>query len=600
MASIWSWPCPGNTTITSGVGPRWGKSHKGIDISAPKGAQVIATRDGKVTRATTACSHNYAKPINTDSCGGGYGNHIYIDHGDGYTSRYAHLTQLNVKVGDTVKQGQVIGTVGSTGNSTGFHLHFEIRNGSTVLDPEQYVNPNNSVSYVNYDTPEEIVESSDNYDYSGNQSQYTDSAYSDVAGTTVGQRVSGVTTQPVFAFINIWLGDHLLSTDPERPNIIQSLEVDYLDDAGTEATFTLFDDNWEDIEYNLSLYWKEIYIQYGYYGTGKKSKRLKYYIEDYSLEYKDTGVILSVKAISTEAVDNLTPISSQLDTYNPTEAAKEICRNLGYAVYDENFDSSQDIHADNPFNLIEDYPITYIVNTIIPQASQENEELFYFHVEYDEDVDNYIAYFKRKSFANAKTDSMRTYIYQKGYDSSVIDFYITFKGLLFDGGGDGEEGSHHLDKNVESIVIGKESKEESQRSMDVQRSITEATGLVSHALVNNSKHIIDAAGYTESQMDNKLYYRVKTKVNKAYDGVITIVGDPTIRLWSDGNQPYIRIIVMTDRGTLHHTSGVYMINKITHKITEGSMTTSLGVSRAATSWDNLEGLEIINPKLLIK
>ena len=93
----------------------------GIDIGAPKGAPVIAADSGYVVQAGWSNV--------------GYGNMILINHGNGYLTRYAHLSALNVEVGDSVKKGQLIGRVGSTGNSTGPHLHFEIIRGSTHRNP---------------------------------------------------------------------------------------------------------------------------------------------------------------------------------------------------------------------------------------------------------------------------------------------------------------------------------------------------------------------------------------------------------------------------------------------------------------------------------
>lgn len=101
--------------------------HKGIDFGVPTGTPIQAVKDGKVVFAGD---------------GGGYGNLVVLKHDDGTFTKYAHQSKINVNVGDDVKAGDVIGAVGSTGNSTGPHLHFEVRRGSPegeVLDPEAYL-----------------------------------------------------------------------------------------------------------------------------------------------------------------------------------------------------------------------------------------------------------------------------------------------------------------------------------------------------------------------------------------------------------------------------------------------------------------------------
>ncbi len=125
------WPAPGTTVITSGVGPRWGRSHNGIDISGGNayGSPIVASDSGTVIVA------------NKSGWGGGYGLYVMIDHGNGYTTVYGHASSVIVDVGQTVSQGQTIAYIGSTGNSTGPHLHFEIRLNGSILDPENYVSP---------------------------------------------------------------------------------------------------------------------------------------------------------------------------------------------------------------------------------------------------------------------------------------------------------------------------------------------------------------------------------------------------------------------------------------------------------------------------
>jgi murein DD-endopeptidase MepM/ murein hydrolase activator NlpD len=116
------WPASGR--ISSKFGPRWGRKHEGIDIAASTGTNVYAFMEGKVTFSGTQ---------------GGYGKLVIIDHGNGLKSYYGHNSKLIAKVGQTVTKGTHIAEVGSTGNSTGPHLHFEIRKNGTPVNPYTYL-----------------------------------------------------------------------------------------------------------------------------------------------------------------------------------------------------------------------------------------------------------------------------------------------------------------------------------------------------------------------------------------------------------------------------------------------------------------------------
>ena len=121
------WPIPGQHGISSHFGYRakYGRYHYGTDVMAPRGTKVVAAANGIVTFASSGWND-------------GYGTVVMIDHGNGYQTRYAHLNGLNCRMGQSVSAGQVIGYSGNTGNSTGPHLHFEIRMNGTPHNPMNY------------------------------------------------------------------------------------------------------------------------------------------------------------------------------------------------------------------------------------------------------------------------------------------------------------------------------------------------------------------------------------------------------------------------------------------------------------------------------
>ena len=126
------WPCPASGRITSGFGKRKSptagasSNHKGIDISASTGSSIVAAAGGTVSIAT----YSYSA-----------GNYVVVNHGNGLSTVYMHCSQLLVSAGDTVKAGQTIAKVGSTGYSTGSHLHFAVRKNGSYVNPSSYVSP---------------------------------------------------------------------------------------------------------------------------------------------------------------------------------------------------------------------------------------------------------------------------------------------------------------------------------------------------------------------------------------------------------------------------------------------------------------------------
>lgn len=117
-----AWPVLGSS-ISSGFGYRWGKLHKGVDLTGNK--SIMSSDNGKVEYV------GYKSD---------YGNHVIIDHMNGYKTLYGHLSSYSVKVGQIVEKGEKIGIMGSTGDSTGTHLHFEVIKNGSVENPLKYLN----------------------------------------------------------------------------------------------------------------------------------------------------------------------------------------------------------------------------------------------------------------------------------------------------------------------------------------------------------------------------------------------------------------------------------------------------------------------------
>jgi murein DD-endopeptidase MepM/ murein hydrolase activator NlpD len=122
------WPVPSTKKVSSKFGKRWGKKHDGIDIPARSGSHILAVNDGVVVYSGNGF--------------GGYGNVMILSHRYGFFSLYAHNKMNYSKKGETVHKGQVIAQVGSTGKSTGPHLHFEIRRDGRALNPKFIISKN--------------------------------------------------------------------------------------------------------------------------------------------------------------------------------------------------------------------------------------------------------------------------------------------------------------------------------------------------------------------------------------------------------------------------------------------------------------------------
>jgi murein DD-endopeptidase MepM/ murein hydrolase activator NlpD len=118
------WPTVGGH-ISSYMGQRWGKFHKGIDIAGPENRKILAADNGTVVSAGWN--------------DGGYGNRVIINHNNGLKTTYNHMARILVHDGQVVEKGEQIGVMGETGHATGVHLHFEVYRNGSLVDPLDYL-----------------------------------------------------------------------------------------------------------------------------------------------------------------------------------------------------------------------------------------------------------------------------------------------------------------------------------------------------------------------------------------------------------------------------------------------------------------------------
>lgn len=147
----WKYPV---TNVCAGPSPVWTThefnctcgghtfSHKGVDINAKAGAHIIAAKAGTIVEVFTGCKGSHLTGSGC-TCGSSYGNYVKISHGNNLYTLYAHLSSVLVSNGSSVAQGQAIGLAGTTGDSTGPHLHFEVRSGggayANAVNPKTYL-----------------------------------------------------------------------------------------------------------------------------------------------------------------------------------------------------------------------------------------------------------------------------------------------------------------------------------------------------------------------------------------------------------------------------------------------------------------------------
>ena len=285
------WPLPGNTKISSPFGMRTHpisgtyKMHTGIDIPASAGTAIHAAESGKVTFAGIS-----------GSLTSGYGRLVKITHSNGLETRYAHQSQIQVTVGQIVVRGQQIGKVGTTGSSTGNHLHFEVRKNGTAVNPTSgYVTPSNSTTgYTSTDATATSDTSTDSTDTTVSESKEITTVVSKlVKGESAASKFTKLTS--LDAIVDGY--ELLIENDKIYAPIVKddiTLEMGRKN-TPSSLTFTVVKDQWlTDIQEGNAVSFKVngTKVFYGYIFTKKRSDESTITIKCYDqlryLKNKDT------------------------------------------------------------------------------------------------------------------------------------------------------------------------------------------------------------------------------------------------------------------------------------------------------------------------
>lgn len=413
------------------------------------------------------------------------------------------------------------------------------------------------------------------------------SVYSTESGNTVyPETIVGISSQPMMAFIDLYIGEQRLTFMP--PRYIVSFEFHRVSEGNSDFILNIFDDYWEEIEHLCSINSENIRFRYGYV-NGKQSKIYTARLTDYSMDFKSTGTMLTLKGLTTGALTNLNNIDLDTEVKNPTEAAKKIAKKAGWKVLDKNFHPSQDVEFNDrdSIALINERPATYIINKLAPLAIRTYDGKGGYRFYLDESEDPPIAHFRP---IDIDPNTLRTYVYMKGVDSPVIDMQLTVNGV-FGGSVDGQL----VTTGFNTTFIDPDTKEIVTLSEDIDSTRIDVTGRYSHTKSNQYYSTLDAAGNSRQQMNAMLRYKVSSALNMPYEGYMVLVGDPEIDLTLGDSSRTIRVLIVTDEGNLHHSSGLYMINDITDNIQSGVMTTTLHIIRHE---DIQDGIELVNYRTL--
>lgn len=394
--------------------------------------------------------------------------------------------------------------------------------------------------------------------------------------------------QPLKSFLEIYIGDHKLPDIP--PDYLQSFEIERVSEGASKFTLILFDQYWDELESQLHQGWDNISFRYGHV-TGRQSRMFQAMVTDYNLEFSAVGASLAVNGTTTGIKQNLQKVTTLLDGETPDAVFISLCEQVGWQVgrvdralaIKDTSDLYSDVPVSKSWGLVNENPGKYIMREIAPRAIRQSDGKGGYQFYLDDSTKPPTANFHPIDI-NPNTD--RTYIYQRGVNTNVISFAPDFKGVF------GAAGSGNA-TIVRSNVVDPVTKEESvvEYSIDTNPN-KDLSGEYTHVPQDLNDMNIDSSGMSKEEVSAMVNYSWTQNFQTSYEATLEIVGDPTLEVTQT-----IRVVVLTSKNTLHHTSGVYMIKGIKDSIEGGIMKSELQLIR---NGDLDEGIEIIRKGILRK
>lgn len=386
--------------------------------------------------------------------------------------------------------------------------------------------------------------------------------------------ISDHSIQPLSTFVEVYVAGHLVKSvysgsrkgQSRAPEYIQSFEFTRIETTGN-FVLTMFDKNWTELETIFNLGNQAVTIRYGYVG-GKQSAVLDCLVSNYNIKFKTSGVILTVRGLVRSIVDNMTLMTLDTETTNPTEAAKAICKYAGYKI--GKFEETKDIDlgGNQSFVILKEHPLTYINEKIAPMAIGKSTGMSGYKLYIDYGTTPPTASFLNIMYQSS--NSVKSYVYAKGINTSVISLDVDVTGVF------GGTSASNTTTSAQSSSIDPATEDVSDISGTTSSNSPKTTPNGDPAYTNTpptQENILSTDGLTPEMSEAAVQNVLSLSGSVPYKGSITILGDPTLVIGDS-----IDIVVLTSTGDVYDViSGQYYVTGVSDTIEGGKFTTTLSI-----------------------